>query len=286
MNVSADSETLFMDGLALLNGMGTERDLAGAHAALRQAASMGNTPAARVRAHLVAAGVGVPADSAKARQLLAKIAGRDAHAAAQLAMLKNVAEPAALRRHVVNRSPDVILIERFLAPEECRYLISVAEPRVQPALVDNNAPGGGRRDPHRTSYDSCFGPGEEDLVFQRINRRIARETGTDYACGEPMHILRYTPGQEYRPHMDTIAGASNQRVWTALIYLSDGYQGGETDFPKLDLRIGGAAGDALLFCSVDSEKRPDYRTEHAGLPVTTGTKWLASRWIRQSPYLT
>jgi prolyl 4-hydroxylase len=155
---------------------------------------------------------------------------------------------------------------------------------VRPAYIGNEESGGLRLDPVRTSYDSRFGPGEEDLVINRINRRIAKVTGTRYACGEPIHILRYTPGQEYKRHLDTIAGAANQRVWTALVYLNDGYQGGETDFPHLDLRVEGAAGDALLFCSVDKDGRTDPRTEHAGLPVTSGTKWLLSRWIRQAPY--
>ena len=284
-SAAGDPEAIFILALSLLNASGAAQDLPGAHAALLRAGDMGYTPAARVHAHLVAAGIGVSADEAKALQLLRQIADRDAHAAAQLAMLNHVAEPVSFRRHILHQSPDVILVEGLLAPDECKYLISVAAPRVQPAMVDNNAPGGGRRDPHRTSYDSSFGPGDEDLVFQRINRRIARETGTGYDCGEPMHILRYTPGQEYRPHMDTIAGASNQRVWTALVYLSDGYQGGETDFPHLNVGIEGAPGDAVLFRSVDAGGRPDPRTQHAGLPVTAGTKWLASRLIRQSRYV-
>jgi prolyl 4-hydroxylase len=84
--------------------------------------------------------------------------------------------------------------------------------------------------------------------------------------------------------MDTIDGAPNQRFWTALIYLNDGYKGGETDFPRLDIRVEGAMGDALIFCSLDKAGRPDPLTEHAGLPVTSGTKWLATRWIRTSPH--
>lgn len=281
---AGDPDATFMLALSHLNGIGVKRDMPAAHALLRQAAGKGHAVAARVRAHLVAGGVGAPSDVAKAKQMLGKIAGRDAHAKAQLDMLKHVPDPVAPRRHLVNQAPDVVLIERLLSPEECQYLISVAAPRVQPALVDNNAPGGGRRDPHRTSDDSAFGPGEEDLVFNRINHRIARVTGTRYEWGEPMHILRYTPGQEYKPHMDTVAGAANQRFWTALLYLNDGYQGGETDFPRLDIRIEGAAGDALLFCSLDGNGRPDPLTKHAGMPVVSGTKWLASRWIRQRRY--
>jgi prolyl 4-hydroxylase len=281
---AAAADPTFQLALGHLHGLDAPQDLSVAHALLRESAGKGNTAAARVRAHLIAAGVGVPADLVKATQILRKIAPRDAHAKAQLDMLKHVADPVAPRRVRVNASPDIILVERLLAPEECRYLISVAEPRVEPAMIGNPTSGGHRFDPVRTSYDSAFAPGDEDLVFNRINHRIARVTGTKYEWGEPLHILRYTPGQEYKPHMDTIDGAPNQRFWTALIYLNDGYKGGETDFPRLDIRVEGAMGDALLFCSLDKTGRPDPLTEHAGLPVTSGTKWLATRWIRRAPH--
>ena len=283
-SASGDAEATFLLALKHLQGNGAPQDEAAAHRLLRKAGEQGHAIATRVRAHLIATGIGVPADFDKAKRLLTKIAGRDQHAATQLDMLKYVADPVAPIRHVVNRGPDVILVERLLAPEECQYLISIAQPKVQPAYVGNPESGGLRLDPVRTSYDSRFGPGEEDLVLNRINRRIAKATGTRYECGEPVHILRYSPGQDYKPHFDTIAGATNQRVWTALVYLNHGYGGGETDFPRLDIRVEGFTGDALLFCSVDRDGRPDPRTEHAGLPVTSGTKWLLSRWIRQSRY--
>ncbi len=66
--------------------------------------------------------------------------------------------------------------------------------------------------------------------------------------------------------------------------MSDGYEGVETDFPDLGITIRGAIGDVLLFRSLDEAGRLDPRTRHAGLPVTGGVKWLATRWIRQAPH--
>jgi prolyl 4-hydroxylase len=264
---------------ARLDGVDGPRDLAAAHRLLRKAAGRGHIQAARERAHLVAAGIGCRADPEEARRLLAKIAGRDRYAATQLDLLKRVGGPARPRRHVVSESPEIVLVEGLLAPEECHHIIAISASRVEPSSVVDAE--GMRRDPGRTSHDCNYLPGEEDLVLNRINRRIAAVTGTRYDWGEPLHILRYSPGQEYRLHVDTIPGAANQRLWTALVYLNSGYKGGETDFPALDLRIEGAMGDALLFRSLDEEGRPDPRTRHAGLPVTAGIKWLASRWIRQ-----
>ena len=265
-----------------LLGIGGPRDLAAVHRLLRKAAGKGHVEAARRRAHLVAAGVGCRADPAEARRLLGKIAGRDAYAAAQLDLLKRIPDPVSPRRHVVSTSPEVVLVEGLLAPEECRHIIAVSDSRVEPSLVVGGREGA--RDLGRSSHDCNYLPDEEDLVLNRINRRIAAATGTRYEWGEPLHILRYSVGQEYRLHVDTIPGAANQRFWTALVYLNSGYQGGETDFPELDIRIEGAMGDALLFRSLDDAGRPDPRTKHAGLPVTAGVKWLASRWIRQAPH--
>ncbi|MBF8292745.1 MAG: hypothetical protein HW392_1572, partial [Steroidobacteraceae bacterium] len=42
----------------------------------------------------------------------------------------------------------------------------------------------------------------------------------------------------------------------------------------------GRRGDALVFANVDDSGAPDYQTVHAGLPPTSGVKWLLSQWVR------
>jgi prolyl 4-hydroxylase len=129
-----------------------------------------------------------------------------------------------------------------------------------------------------------FDPSQEDLVVNAINRRIATATRTAFQCGEALSILSYGVGQEYRPHMDALPAADNQRQTTALIYLNEDYAGGETLFMTLDIKVRGRMGDCLLFENATPDGRPDVRTRPAGLPVTEHTKWLASRSIRQKPY--
>jgi prolyl 4-hydroxylase len=88
----------------------------------------------------------------------------------------------------------------------------------------------------------------EDLVVQSINRCIAAATGTKWGWGEPLNILNYAPGQQYKPHHDG-TGADNVsiRQLTALIWLNDQFEGGETDFPKIKVRVRGSVGDMLVF---------------------------------------
>jgi prolyl 4-hydroxylase len=106
-------------------------------------------------------------------------------------------------------------------------------------------------------------------------------------------VLHYSPGERFELHADFLEPSTpelareiqvrGQRAATFLIYLNEGYEGGETDFPRVGVRYKGARGDALLFSNIDVAGAPDYQTVHAGLPPTTGEKWLLSQWIRTRP---
>jgi len=139
------------------------------------------------------------------------------------------------------------------------------------------------RDPVRTSAAAAFPFVLESPVLHAIGRRIARISGTRPEQGEPPQILRYGPGEEYRPHVDALPGGDNQRIVTVLIYLNDGYEGGGTHFPAANLTINGRQGDAIVFRNVTAAGAVDGTTRHAGLPVTRGEKFLLSRWIRARP---
>ncbi|WP_294172114.1 2OG-Fe(II) oxygenase, partial [uncultured Sphingomonas sp.] len=115
------------------------------------------------------------------------------------------------------------------------------------------------------------------------NRRIAAATGTTYEQGEPMQVLSYAPGQQYKLHSDALTGDVNQRVVTFLVYLNDDYDGGATVFPDLHLMVRGSRGEGLLFRNVTAEGAPHPLARHAGQPVTSGRKMLLSKWIRMSP---
>jgi hypothetical protein len=71
-----------------------------------------------------------------------------------------------------------------------------------------------------------------------------------------------------------------QRFMTVLIYLNEGYESGETEFPLIGVRYKGRKGGALHFRNLDPAGAPDRQTLHAGLAPTKGEKWLLSQWIR------
>jgi prolyl 4-hydroxylase len=190
-------------------------------------------------------------------------------------------------------TPRVAVLERFIPPAFCEWIIKRARPKLQAARVKDPLQGGAQQVDYRSNSGAGFSLLDTDLILQMVNGRIADATGIPMANQESTNVLHYKPGEEYRPHCDFITPSekhamelkvAGQRTTTFLIYLNDDYEGGETEFPKLDWRFKGKAGDALLFWNVTPAGEPDTQTLHAGLPPTSGEKWLYSKWVRARPY--
>ena len=86
--------------------------------------------------------------------------------------------------------------------------------------------------------------------------------------------------EEFAEH-DNSATRRGQRIATTLVRLNDGYDGGATVFPRLDLSWNGAMGEALTFRNVSGDGTGDERSLHSGEEVTRGMKLMASLWLRE-----
>ena len=273
-----------------LRGTPVPRNLALARATLRRAVAIGHVDAALMEIALVANGSGAPADWATARILLDRAAAADPVAAQHAILLDKMAldgagMPLALpSSEQLSQSPEIRLFTSLFTHEECAHIAEVAAPSLTPSVVVDPRSGRQSPNPVRTSFDTVIGPTGETLVIRALLNRIAAVSDTEPGQGEPLSVLRYTAGQQYRPHLDTLPTTDNQRIATAIAYLNHGYAGGETRFTANGLTIAGKAGDLLLFSNVRVDGGPDPRTQHAGLPVRSGTKWIATRWLRAKKY--
>ncbi|MGQ3100646.1 MAG: 2OG-Fe(II) oxygenase [Sphingopyxis solisilvae] len=180
-------------------------------------------------------------------------------------------------------SPDVLRFPAFATAAECSYLLDVGGKNYRPAQI-NDGRGGTRLDPIRNSDEFTIHWLIEDPVVHAINRRIAAVAGIPADHGEAIQLLRYRTGQQYRAHYDFNPQLDNQRVATALIYLNHDYKGGETSFVKTPLKFKARKGDLLLFRNTLDDGAVDPMSEHCGMPVLSGTKYIASRWIRAKRY--
>lgn len=288
---AGDVDALMQLAVWRLAGLAGPRDLDAGRALLRRAIDIGHVDGALMEIALVANGNGnarAP-DWASARILLDTAATSDPIATQQRDLLRKMAlkadgSPLGLPEPtVLAAAPRVVLYRGLLTPQECGHVASASSDLLEPSSVLD--PRSGRSIPHpiRTSDGGAIGPLREDLVIRALNLRIAAASATAVEQGEPLTVLRYRPGQQYRPHLDTIAGAANQRIRTVLVYLNQGFGGGETRFPQLGLAIQPQGGDALVFDTTLADGTSDQRALHTGEPVTAGTKWLATRWIRAEP---
>lgn len=285
-----DAGALFMLTAWLLTGNPVPRDLSRARAVLRRCVEIGHVDGALLEIALTATGSGGPPDWARARNLLQRAAETDPVARQQLDLIEAMhldadGRPTQLPRgERLSASPDVQRFPALLTPAECEHLAMAVQDLLQPAVVVDPRTGKMISHPIRTSHGAVVGPARETLVIRAINMRIAAISGTMVEQGEPLAVLHYAPGQQYRPHHDSIAGAANQRIKTVLVYLNQGYRGGETQFMANSLKVQPRGGDAILFSNTRADGAPDRRAEHAGLPVSAGVKWLATRWIRAAPH--
>ena len=253
------------------------------------AASKGHPVAGIIATNFVASGIAGRRDwqgalGRLAREAMTDPARRQAFELIRAMSIDGEGDPTSLpESKLLSERPNARLIPGLLTEAECRYLISVAQPNYQPSMVYDEA-AGLVRDPIRTSDGSALHWAIEDPAIHAINRRVAAATGTPYENGETLQSLRYSPGQEYRPHFDYVAG-DNRRLWTALIYLNEDYDGGETEFVRTGLKVKGSTGDVLVFGNAAPNGESDPLAEHAGLPVTRGVKYLATRWIREGRYI-
>ena len=284
----ADADALYDEAVRRLAGSGVRRDEAAARDLFRRAGEAGRPDAAVIHANFVASGTGGARDWPRALDMFERLSDRDSRCRRALDLVRAMdldeeGNPRTLpQTETVSEGPHIVAFRALFSAAECCYLTEAAVPIFAPASVIDVRTGRQIRDPIRISDCCGFTAALEDPAIHALNRRLAAASGTRVGQGEPLQVLRYGPGGEYKPHFDSIPGAANQRIFTVLVWLNDAYEGGETWFNTPRLALKGEAGDAILFRNALADDSRDPAAAHAGLPVRSGTKLIASRWIRRA----
>lgn len=197
-------------------------------------------------------------------------------------------------RHVGEGGYHVLQWRNCWSQLACDHVMAIAAPAMRPSMVMDPRDGRMKPHPYRRSLNASLFPWHQDLVSVALEARLAALAGRPPEHGEMLSVLCYHPGGEYRPHLDALTAGegrsgeelarNGQRTHTVLIRLSESFEGGETAFPKAGLRLAAGVGDALLFRNTDETGRPDPLSLHAGMPVQSGVKWMATKWIRERRY--
>jgi prolyl 4-hydroxylase len=281
---------LFQQAIWRLIGAPISRDLPEAMRLLRRAAEAGNCKAAQMEVCLLANGAGGRPNWQSAIASLKRYRDRLGVGKHDLLIISEMDIDddgfPANRFESIPLVPDgsIRLFPYFATDKECHYLADAAIDLLAPALVRD--PRSGQNVPHpvRTAHSALFGPTREHVPVYAINQRIASVSGTHITQGEALTILRYERGQQFRLHSDALGNTKNERSATFLLYLNEGYEGGETVFPFHELTIKPQTGFGILFTNTLRNGLVDPLKRHAGRPVVFGTKWLATRWIRSRSF--
>lgn len=288
---------------------GTAPAIVAALASFEQAAALGSGEANAKLAHLTAMGAGVKPDWDKSADLLQR-AGELGWAPAvdELRLLsrgkgRTVAEMRAaidIREwvaprptHVVRESPRIRTLPGFMTAGECAWVIERGRARLERAAVYDRKRDAVHVVDERSNSAASFSPADVDFSLVLLQARMAHSIGLPMHWFDAINLLHYAVGERFERHVDYFdprvpgmaeeIASRGQRVATLLVYLNEDFEGGETEFPRLDYRFKGRTGDALVFASVGPDLAPDPRTLHAGLPPTRGEKWLLSQWVRRRP---
>ena len=103
--------------------------------------------------------------------------------------------------------------------------------------------------------------------------------------------LCYKPKQFYEEHYDICLPLDTPyckadydrgglRIKTAIIYLTDNFEGGHTSFPLLDKKFKLSTGEIIIFNNIYDKNKYELSL-HQGDPVKSGTKWILTIWIRE-----
>ncbi len=193
-----------------------------------------------------------------------------------------VANPGAYR--VETDKADMFAIGDFLTPAECERLCVMIDLVAQPSSLHDN-----EFDPEfRTSYSGDLDP--NDSFVKSISSRIDDLLGANPVTGEPVQGQRYMPGQQFKPHNDWFYTSEDywqleskrggQRSWTAMAYLNNVEDGGDTHFTDLGLIFEPTKGVLLVWNNARSDGSPNEALIHAGTPVIKGTKYVITKWYR------
>jgi predicted 2-oxoglutarate/Fe(II)-dependent dioxygenase YbiX len=145
--------------------------------------------------------------------------------------------------------------------------------------VKEDRKGSAVRDQYRSANTLIPPKGSElerefaEKVDQIIRPIIECAWQEDFPCHEDTHLVRYTPGGFYVPHVDVVPG-SNYRYFTVLCYLNEDFEGGATTFPLFNLSVKPEIGKAILFPS---------SYIHSAEVITRGEKYVLVSWLTSTP---
>lgn len=176
----------------------------------------------------------------------------------------------------------------LLNENECDKVIELSKNKIERSKVMGETDEISEiRTSHNTFLDDNLDP-----LLNDLNQRINKLTNIDTAKYEDLQVVHYDKKQFYKEHWDACDpkeddncirdySRGGMRFATFIIYLNDDMEGGETNFPLINKKIKPEKGKGVLFFNLDDDLlHIKQNSKHAGLPPSSGEKWMCNKWIR------
>jgi predicted 2-oxoglutarate/Fe(II)-dependent dioxygenase YbiX len=167
-------------------------------------------------------------------------------------------------------APLAWMVDGVLTSEECAATIAKIEELGPEAAPITTAVGFVMRPEVRNNERVIF---DSVVLAKTLYDRIVSTVPDPLAGMKPVganerfRCYRYKPGQQFKAHYDGAfqRDAHECSLLTLMVYLNDGFEGGDTAFLDFDVTAIPRAGSALLF---------QHRMLHEGCQVISGTKYV------------
>ena len=190
-----------------------------------------------------------------------------------------------IKELLLNKNPEIKIYENFFNNDVCNKIINLSKGKLKQACV-----GKGTKNVIRTGRN-CYINKEKDEFTRKIINKISNTIGISANNSTNLQIVNYVKNETYAYHYDAFPKDENgklldfeanimQRNISIICYLNNVKKGGETYFPKIDLRIKPELGKMLVFSNtIKNTNDRDPYSMHAGLPVFEGEKWILVCWF-------
>lgn len=183
------------------------------------------------------------------------------------------------------------LIDEFIDSVDSEYIINYYRDKLTPSLVIGNSN-------LRDSNDFYIDTDNilDNHLFNIINKiklKISEYSNLPVDNQELLTLIKYSPGQYFKPHLDAFHeydefeiedALGGQRLKTFIICLKSSQSGGETKFDKLNKSVKLSNGQCIWWNNVDEFGNVYTESLHSGETPIDGDKWILTCWIRERKY--
>jgi prolyl 4-hydroxylase len=188
-------------------------------------------------------------------------------------------------RRIESPKLELFVLEDFLSAKDCDRVAALIRHHLKPSPVAGDVTDA----QYRTSR-TCFLSDLRSPVAAEVNLRICKTLGINPEYSEGVQAQHYETGQQFKPHCDYfVPGSAYQqngpdfgnRTWSFMVYLNEGMGGGGTKFHAIDMTFEPRKGRALFWNNLYTNRKPNPDTRHSGEPVTSGQKYIITKWFRE-----